>query len=42
VRGDTAEDCWRLVDPVLTAWKKGKVPLEEYPAGSGGPWAADR
>ncbi|GAA4162888.1 glucose-6-phosphate dehydrogenase [Gryllotalpicola daejeonensis] len=41
VRGDTAEDCWRLVDPVLKAWKKGKVPLEEYKAGSQGPkrWA---
>jgi glucose-6-phosphate 1-dehydrogenase len=37
VRGDTAEDCWRLVDPVLRAWKKGKVPLDEYPAGSQGP-----
>ncbi|AYG03654.1 glucose-6-phosphate dehydrogenase [Gryllotalpicola protaetiae] len=38
VRGDTAEDCWRLVDPVLKAWKAGRVPLEEYPAGSSGPW----
>ncbi|GAA4189122.1 glucose-6-phosphate dehydrogenase [Gryllotalpicola kribbensis] len=38
VRGDTAEECWRLVDPVLTAWKKGKVPLDEYRAGSSGPW----
>lgn len=37
VRGDTAEVCWALVDPVLKAWKKGKVPLEEYKAGSGGP-----
>lgn len=39
VRGDTAEDCWRLVDPVLAAWRAGKVPLEEYPAGSDGPWS---
>ncbi|HEY0249870.1 MAG TPA: glucose-6-phosphate dehydrogenase, partial [Gryllotalpicola sp.] len=41
VRGDTAEDCWRLVDPVRAAWKAGKVPLEEYEAGSDGPggWA---
>ncbi|WP_022882419.1 glucose-6-phosphate dehydrogenase [Gryllotalpicola ginsengisoli] len=37
VRGDTAEECWRLVDPVLAAWKKGGVPLDEYPAGSDGP-----
>ncbi|WP_051476893.1 glucose-6-phosphate dehydrogenase [Arthrobacter sp. Br18] len=37
VRGDTAEDCWRIVEPVLAAWASGEVPLEEYPAGSPGP-----
>lgn len=37
VRGDTAEECWRIVAPVLKAWREGKVPLEEYAAGSGGP-----
>jgi glucose-6-phosphate 1-dehydrogenase len=37
VRGDTAEECWRIVDPVLTAWRRGDVPLLEYPAGSTGP-----
>jgi glucose-6-phosphate 1-dehydrogenase len=37
VRGDTAEQCWRIVDPVLSAWRKGAVPLREYPAGSSGP-----
>ncbi|ROP45434.1 glucose-6-phosphate dehydrogenase [Pseudokineococcus lusitanus] len=37
VRGDIAEECWRVVDPVLAAWRGGRVPLEEYPAGSGGP-----
>jgi glucose-6-phosphate 1-dehydrogenase len=37
VRGDTAEQCWRVVEPVLEAWRRGDVPLEEYPAGSGGP-----
>ena len=37
VRGDTAEQCWRIVQPVLDAWKSGQVPLEEYPAGSRGP-----
>ncbi|PWR09025.1 glucose-6-phosphate dehydrogenase [Micromonospora acroterricola] len=36
VRGDTAEDCWRIVEPVLDAWRAGKVPLQEYPAGSQG------
>jgi glucose-6-phosphate 1-dehydrogenase len=37
VRGDTAEECWRIVDPVLAAWSRGAVPLEEYPAGTAGP-----
>ncbi len=37
VRGDIAEDCWRIVEPVLNAWAENKVPLEEYPAGSRGP-----
>ncbi|WP_250033915.1 glucose-6-phosphate dehydrogenase [Paractinoplanes maris] len=37
VRGDTAEECWRIVDPVLAAWRAGAVPLGEYAAGSSGP-----
>lgn len=37
VRGDTAEDCWRIVEPAFAAWKSGEVPMEEYPAGSTGP-----
>ena len=37
VRGDTAEQCWRIVQPVLDAWERDAVPLEEYPAGSKGP-----
>jgi glucose-6-phosphate 1-dehydrogenase len=37
VRGDTAEECWRIVDPVLQAWRDGKVAMEEYAAGSDGP-----
>ncbi|MBQ1076622.1 glucose-6-phosphate dehydrogenase [Micromonospora sp. C31] len=37
VRGDTAEECWRIVGPVLEAWRAGAVPLQEYPAGSHGP-----
>jgi glucose-6-phosphate 1-dehydrogenase len=41
VRGDTAESCWRVVDPVLAAWAADKVPMETYTAGSMGPerWA---
>jgi len=37
VRGDTAEECWRILEPVITAWRNGDVPLDEYQAGSGGP-----
>jgi glucose-6-phosphate 1-dehydrogenase len=37
VRGDEAEESWRVVMPVLSAWSRGLVPLEEYPAGSDGP-----
>jgi glucose-6-phosphate 1-dehydrogenase len=37
VRGDTAEECWRIVDPVLQAWREGKVSMDEYAAGSDGP-----
>ena len=44
VRGDIAEDCWRIVEPVLKAWAAGDVPLEEYKAGSSGPqgWETSR
>ncbi|MDO5627154.1 MAG: glucose-6-phosphate dehydrogenase [Mobilicoccus sp.] len=37
VRGDVAEECWRIVDPVLAAWAADEVPMLEYPAGSSGP-----
>jgi glucose-6-phosphate 1-dehydrogenase len=37
VRGDEAEEAWRVVEPVLAAWREDRVPLEEYPAGSAGP-----
>ena len=37
VRADTAEQCWRIVEPVLAAWRAGEMPLLEYPAGSPGP-----
>lgn len=37
IRGDEAEESWRVVEPVLAAWQSGLVPLEEYPAGSAGP-----
>jgi glucose-6-phosphate 1-dehydrogenase len=37
VRGDQAVETWRIVQPVLQAWREGAVPLHEYPAGSDGP-----
>jgi glucose-6-phosphate 1-dehydrogenase len=37
IRGDEAEESWRVLTPVLSAWSKDLVPLEEYPAGSDGP-----
>ena len=42
VRGDAAEQCWRIVQPAIDAWRDGTVPLDEYAAGSTGPesWAS--
>jgi glucose-6-phosphate 1-dehydrogenase len=42
VRGDAAEECWRIIEPVQRAWAEDAVPMDSYPAGSTGPkeWAA--
>ncbi len=37
VRGDIAEECWRIIAPVVTAWRKNRVPLDSYAAGTRGP-----
>jgi glucose-6-phosphate 1-dehydrogenase len=37
IRGDEAEESWRVVAPVLDAWAADLVPLREYPAGTHGP-----
>ncbi len=37
IRGDEAEAAWRIVTPITDAWRAGRVPLAEYPAGSAGP-----
>jgi glucose-6-phosphate 1-dehydrogenase len=42
VRGDQAEQAWRVVTPVLEAWRENVVPLEDYSAGSAGPQALRR
>jgi glucose-6-phosphate 1-dehydrogenase len=42
VRGDVAEECWRIVTPVISAWHKNLVPIDNYAAGSVGPRAWKR
>ncbi|KZX21229.1 glucose-6-phosphate dehydrogenase [Rathayibacter tanaceti] len=37
VPGDVAEQCWRIVSPVLAHWAGGDAPLDEYEAGTAGP-----
>jgi len=37
VRGDAAEECWRIVDGYQKAWAADQVPMETYAAGSDGP-----
>lgn len=37
VGAEEAEQAWCVVAPVLAAWEAGKIPLEEYAAGSTGP-----
>jgi glucose-6-phosphate 1-dehydrogenase len=37
IRGDEAEECWRIVEPIVAEWEKGSPPLHSYPAGSAGP-----
>ncbi|MGN6780983.1 MAG: glucose-6-phosphate dehydrogenase [Marmoricola sp.] len=39
VRGDAAEQCWRILAPVRKAWASGAVPMQTYKAGSDGPTA---
>jgi len=39
VRADAVEECWRIVAPILSAWRKGTVPIDSYRAGSTGPAA---
>ncbi len=41
-RADQVEASWAVVQPVLTAWQKGKAPkVQTYAAGSAGPECAD-
>jgi glucose-6-phosphate 1-dehydrogenase len=40
-RADEVEQAWRIVDPVIGAWKQNEVPLEPYVAGTPGPDSAE-
>ena len=44
IRGDEAEEAWRVLDPLLKAWEREPPPREfpNYAAGTMGPEAADR
>ena len=33
IRGDEAEESWRIIDPVMKSWAAGDVPMQEYAAG---------
>lgn len=37
IRGDEAEESWRVLTPILRAWQENLVPMLEYPAGSNAP-----
>jgi glucose-6-phosphate 1-dehydrogenase len=36
-RGDEAEESWRIIDPVMNAWRSEAVPMQEYAAGEAPP-----
>ncbi len=40
IRGDEAEESWRIVEPILAAWASPDFPILDYPAGSTGPTRA--
>jgi glucose-6-phosphate 1-dehydrogenase len=43
IRGDEAEEAWRVLDPILKAWEGQSPPdFPNYAAGTMGPEAADR
>ena len=37
IRGDEAQEAWRIIDPVMAAWTADEVPMQEYPAGQAPP-----
>lgn len=37
IRGDEAEESWRIIDPVMRSWSAGEVAMQEYAAGTAPP-----
>ena len=37
IRGDEVEESWRIIDPVMQAWSAGRVPIQDYAAGTAPP-----
>lgn len=37
IRGDEAEESWRIIDPVMQAWSAAQVPIQDYAAGTAPP-----
>ena len=37
IRNDEAEEAWRIIDPVMGAWRADEVPMQEYAAGEAPP-----
>jgi glucose-6-phosphate 1-dehydrogenase len=37
IRDDEAEEAWRVIEPVIEAWRDDDVPMLEYEVGSAGP-----
>ena len=40
IRGDEAEEAWRIIDPVMAAWSAAHVPMQQYRAGTTPPGPA--
>jgi glucose-6-phosphate 1-dehydrogenase len=40
IRGDEAEESWRIIDPVMQAWSAEQVPIQDYAAGTAPPGPA--
>jgi glucose-6-phosphate 1-dehydrogenase len=41
-RNDEVEAQWRIIDPIVTAWRQTPGPIPQYPAGTQGPAESER